>query len=109
MKLEKLREIASKRTPGPWSVVGTDRDLVRTEIKKRSAGYGISCTPRDAEFIAATANHIDALLDVVGAAKDLGFEYNSDDIEDEHNDLHSLPFSKVVRLVDALKRMESIE
>lgn len=62
MKLEKLRELAEARTGGEWRqddgyVYGPSYTIVQ------------HTTRPDAAFIAALANHADALLDVTYAAR----------------------------------------
>jgi hypothetical protein len=69
MKLEDLKRLAAARTPGEWkydwgnwSVESSDRrDICRVD-DNTGAGH------HDGEFIAAMANHVDRLLDVVEAA-----------------------------------------
>lgn len=73
MKLEKLREIASKRTQGkwerpkygdgPWSVWCEGHNIADTH-QKRNFSLGSSSSDANTTAIVAMANHIDALLDV---------------------------------------------
>ncbi len=66
MNLTKLREIAKARTPGQWNAINED---VRAMYQHYHHRMALGSTKQNAEFIAAMSRHIDALLDVVEAAK----------------------------------------
>lgn len=67
MKLEDLKRLAAARTKGEWKVSG------QCFITKKPAPHLYDSinggTMEDAEFIAACANNIDALIAVVEAAE----------------------------------------
>ncbi len=64
MKLEELREIASKRTKGEW-------DWSENNLRCPSKGFTCDCgiDTVDARFIALAANTYDQLLKVAECAK----------------------------------------
>ena len=108
MNLTKLREIASKRTQTSWKpAIGRYADPVVFFGRGPTHGFHEekeNSARLDAEFIAAIANHIDALLDVVEAAQRqvngswLHYCGNSVSCFCEHRDLNK-----------ALAKLEAIE
>lgn len=81
--IERLEELADKATPGPWWVEGEggikmDGERDWYEIHANTAdgrlfhvGRGNRSSREDAEFIAATANALPALLRIARAAEGL--------------------------------------
>lgn len=103
MKLEKLREIASKRTKGRVKRIHQTVQWMN-DCHLCTMAHG---TDEDAKAIVMMINHIDALLDVVEAAKGIQSYLPSGDgfgagKYSEHNmrakDLHK-----------ALERLEAVE
>jgi hypothetical protein len=66
-KIEELRALAEKATPGPWTVeVGLDADDVRARPSLNcSIATAQRCEEDDARFIAAAREALPALLDEV--------------------------------------------
>jgi hypothetical protein len=68
MTLEDLRKLAKDKSPGEWTVHDNGAFPITVVWQK----LHLACQARyayDADFIAAFANHAEALLDVVEAAK----------------------------------------
>ena len=87
-KLEELKQIASRRTPGEWKLkypeewyakfepIACENPIIEVNNKNLIPNfydYEEAGVPKaDAEFIAMAANNIDKLIAVAEAAKDLG-------------------------------------
>jgi hypothetical protein len=69
--LERLRKASAEATPGPWEVDETEEDLF---VMRGDASAWI-CRDMDevadAALIALARNHLDALLDVAEAAREM--------------------------------------
>lgn len=66
MKLEDLRKLAEARTKGEWTGGGLTLSMPTSEVSSLHIG---GFRGKDSNFIATFANHAEALLDVVEAAK----------------------------------------
>lgn len=81
MKLESLRKLAEGRTKGKWTpeflcITPDGKDA--EEIVTAEGPDWVSYKREDSAFIAAMANHIDALLDVAEAAQK-SFRYSMEE------------------------------
>ena len=107
MNLEKLREIASKRTQGKWerpkygdgplSVWCEGHNIADTH-QKRDFSMGSTSCEANTTAIVAMANHIDALLDVAEAAKAFLTPWPWPEPGNKHHN----------RLFNALERLEAV-
>lgn len=72
MKLEEMKQIAEKRTPGEWKDWIEFRGAKRTNVialKDKPEHWIGSVNVNDSDFIAMAANNWDKLMAVVEAAK----------------------------------------
>lgn len=124
MTLAELRKLAEARTKGEWSVEKPHHNESTSEYMKSlyedSDKFpsifiaGEHCIPsfydyeeagiprNDADFIAAAANHVDALLDVIEAAKTVLVESNA------YFDDDGAHFQRDI-LFEALAKLEAIK
>ena len=99
-KLEKMRQIAARRTKGEWEVFNTDIEAPDRTVC-RVLNYDEYPRNDDAEFIAMAANNIDQLIAVAEAAK-----CAVDGADNEHCPVTE---PELVNLWKALRKLESNE
>jgi len=71
MKLEDLKKLCGKATPGPWSYAPPVVDDPQFENAIRAGQFQLVLTDYDASFIAAARTYLPKLIAVAEAAKSL--------------------------------------